>query len=64
MLPVSSIEELFSKAHENAIFQHIAVNEDDESEVFNFEDGFTNEEGAFTSYITCTPDGYLFRTSK
>jgi len=61
---LNDIEELFSKAHENAIFQHIAVNEDDESEVFNFEDGFTNEEGAFTSYITCTPDGYLFRTSK
>lgn len=29
--------------------------------------GYNNtekDEGAFASYITCTPDGYLFRTSK
>ena len=55
---LNDIEKLFSKAHENAIFQHIAVKEDYE------EEDNTNEEGAFTSYITCTPDGYLFRTSK
>ena len=55
---LNDIEELFSKTHENAIFQHIAVNEDYE------EEENTNEGGACTSYITCTPDGYLFRTSK
>ena len=55
---LNDIEELFSKAHENAIFQHIAVNEDYE------EEENTNEEGAFTSYITCTPGGYIFRTLK
>ena len=61
---LNKIEELFSKAHKNAIFHSIAVTEDYEEEQFKFEDDFTNEEGAFTSYITCTPDGYLFRTLK
>lgn len=45
---------LFDENLTGAEFQSITVKKVNEA----------NEGGAFTSYITCTPDGYLFRTSK
>ena len=45
---------LFYEIHEGARFYSMKIKKVNEA----------NEGGAFTSYITCTPDGYIFRTSK